>query len=805
MGLVFQAEDVALQRSVALKVMKPALAEDSSARSRFLREGRAAAALKSDHVVIIHQVGQEGDVPFLAMEYLEGEPLDRRLERERTLPVAEVLRIGRELAEGLAAAHARGLIHRDIKPANIWLEGTRGRVKILDFGLARAATVDVQLTGSGVVVGTPAYMAPEQARGRTLDARCDLFSLGCVLYRLATGQAPFSGDDLVALVAAVTLDDPLPPRTINPALPPALADLIQQLLAKRPDDRPPTARAVAERLERIARDPVAEMGKSPVAPALPAGEPIVRPVASSTTGARQVGTASFAPMPAGPARAPSDATETPSGPYVDKGLPAAPEGPSGASSVFRLDVARCLCAPLKRWKLALVGCLLSALVAFLVGEKFSAKTWKAEGSLEYTDPLLTVIEREIFPSPAIATLAHEKVVCSQRNLQILNEEFQLNVDPLILAQCFKVSRPENRATRPKNQDLPFITIVLEWENSDQAAALVQRLMELNIDQLAERRKSAFVKDITRRERNLKDQEGDLKAARDAVERYLADRRILDPQGEHESLTRVVTQRGVELTTKETLQASQEEQFKRLNERVAELSKARPKDREDEEFQRQKRDFQRAVDEAQTQLLEAQKQLEQLQKDLNVTSRLVKSGVRPVADKEKLERQTQIQKEKLGNLKKALDSRTADLAELKRKRDPSVSPALLRALEEKDKVEIELFATKAQVRQLRSTLEGLRQQLRKVDEVRSGWEPLAAAVKEKSDERKRLRDDLEKVRKLERRNANELDIYSRATTSPIMISNRGQVTAIWFAIPMLLWLGLIVVAEARATRKTHGPR
>ena len=129
----------------------------------------------------IHQVGEDRGVPFVAMQFLEGEPLDERLKREGRLSVAEVVRIGRETAEGLAAAHDKGLIHRDIKPANIWLEGKKGRVKILDFGLARAAADDSHLTQTGAILGTPAYMAPEQAGGEKVDPRCDLFSLGCVL------------------------------------------------------------------------------------------------------------------------------------------------------------------------------------------------------------------------------------------------------------------------------------------------------------------------------------------------------------------------------------------------------------------------------------------------------------------------------------------------------------------------------------------------------------------------------------------------------------------------------------------------
>ncbi|HVK10632.1 MAG TPA: serine/threonine-protein kinase, partial [Gemmataceae bacterium] len=202
MGLVFRAEDPTLRRPVALKVMRPELLDRPHAAERFLREARAAAAVKHDHIVTIYQVGQDRGVPFLALEFLAGEPLDARAKRESRLPPAEVRRIGHEAALGLAAAHAAGLIHRDIKPANVWLEAPRGRVKILDFGLARATGQDVHLTGSGTVMGTPAYMSPEQANGQPVDARTDLFSLGAMLYRLATGRLPFPGDSAMAILAA---------------------------------------------------------------------------------------------------------------------------------------------------------------------------------------------------------------------------------------------------------------------------------------------------------------------------------------------------------------------------------------------------------------------------------------------------------------------------------------------------------------------------------------------------------------------------------------------------------------------------
>jgi serine/threonine protein kinase len=255
MGIVFRSEDPDLERIVALKAMLPTLACREGARHRFLREARATASIRHDHIVSVYQVGEDRGVPFLAMEFLEGETLEVRLEHEGKLPVGEILRIGREMALGLSAAHRRGLIHRDIKPANVWLEAETGRVKVLDFGLVRAAGALSELTQDGAIVGTPAYMSPEQAQGRDVDHRCDLFSLGCVLYRMATGEPPFSGTDTISTLLAISTYMPPPPAQVEAGLPPTLSELIMDLLAKAPAKRPSSAQVVAETLEQLARPP----------------------------------------------------------------------------------------------------------------------------------------------------------------------------------------------------------------------------------------------------------------------------------------------------------------------------------------------------------------------------------------------------------------------------------------------------------------------------------------------------------------------------------------------------------------------
>jgi WD40 repeat protein/serine/threonine protein kinase len=233
MGVVFLAEDIDLDRKVALKVMLPKIAANPSANQRFLREARAAARLKCDHIVTIYQIGEDRGVPFLAMELLEGEPLDQVLRSGKQIGFEKIIQIGLDVARGLATAHEKGLVHRDIKPGNLWLEASKGRVKILDFGLARQQqNNEGHLTASGAILGTPAYMSPEQARGDKIDARTDLFSLGGVLYHLVTGRQPFQGSNIMALLTALAVTEPIPIQQLNPSAPHELARLIHKLLSK---------------------------------------------------------------------------------------------------------------------------------------------------------------------------------------------------------------------------------------------------------------------------------------------------------------------------------------------------------------------------------------------------------------------------------------------------------------------------------------------------------------------------------------------------------------------------------------------
>ncbi len=249
MGVVFKAFDSELNRPVAVKLLTPYLAGSGAARKRFAREARAAAAVVHEHVVAIHNVETDGEVPFLVMQYVPGESLQGRLDREGPLGICEILRIGTQIASGLAAAHAQGLVHRDVKPSNVLLEKGVERSLLTDFGLARAGD-DAGLTLTGHHPGTPQYMSPEQARGEALDGRSDLFSLGCVLYEMATGVSPFRTDSTMATLRRIVDEQPAAMASLVPELPLWFTHIVERLLSKDPAQRFGSASEVSQLLEQ---------------------------------------------------------------------------------------------------------------------------------------------------------------------------------------------------------------------------------------------------------------------------------------------------------------------------------------------------------------------------------------------------------------------------------------------------------------------------------------------------------------------------------------------------------------------------
>jgi serine/threonine protein kinase len=247
MGVIVRACDPKLNRNVAIKLLAAAGRPSPGALKRFLREAQATAAVDHDHVVTIHAVNDDGPLPFIVMELVEGISLQQKIDRDGALELGDILRIGSQIAAGLDAAHQCGLIHRDIKPANILLESGTQRVKITDFGLARTVE-DGSLSCEGQIAGTPQFMSPEQAQGQTADQRSDLFSLGSVLYTMCTGRPAFPAETAVASLRGICDDAPRPIRECNMDVPEWLDEIICRLLEKDPSHRPQNAREVAELL-----------------------------------------------------------------------------------------------------------------------------------------------------------------------------------------------------------------------------------------------------------------------------------------------------------------------------------------------------------------------------------------------------------------------------------------------------------------------------------------------------------------------------------------------------------------------------
>ncbi|HEY1289683.1 MAG TPA: serine/threonine-protein kinase [Burkholderiales bacterium] len=254
MGVVYKATDTALERTVAVKTVNMALERDGAERyeARFYQEARAAGSLNHPNIVTVYDVGKEGNVAYMAMEFIEGQELRSLLAEGRALPVSQAVSIGAQVAEGLAYAHQHGVVHRDVKPANIMVLAD-GPVKITDFGIARMRASTDELTQSGMMLGSPKYMSPEQVIGKRADHRSDIFSLGVILYETLTGAAPFTGENVTALMYQIVNFAPPAPSAVNPAVPELLNFIVAKMLAKPLEERYQSAQELANDLRNCER------------------------------------------------------------------------------------------------------------------------------------------------------------------------------------------------------------------------------------------------------------------------------------------------------------------------------------------------------------------------------------------------------------------------------------------------------------------------------------------------------------------------------------------------------------------------
>jgi serine/threonine protein kinase len=273
MGIVYKANDPLLSRTVAIKtiIMSSDPQEMAEYEARFYQEAKAAGGLNHANIVTIYDIGKEGNIVYMAMEYLEGEELKELMKPGHPVAVARAVEIAAQVAEGLAYAHQHGVVHRDVKPANIMILNNNGPAKITDFGIARMRTAEVR-TQTGVVLGSPRYMSPEQVAGKRAEPRSDIFSLGVIFYEMLTGKQAFTGDDVTSVMYQILNVAPPPPSSVIPAVPQVLDFIVAKALSKTPEDRYQDAAELARDLHAAAGE-VAAHASRPAAATQPIAQP----------------------------------------------------------------------------------------------------------------------------------------------------------------------------------------------------------------------------------------------------------------------------------------------------------------------------------------------------------------------------------------------------------------------------------------------------------------------------------------------------------------------------------------------------
>ncbi|MFK0260637.1 protein kinase [Streptomyces angustmyceticus] len=363
MGTVYRAVDHRLRRTVAVKTLSAELALQPEFLTRFQREARAAAALNHPKVATVHDVGEDADggaaEPYLVMEFVAGRSLGHVL-KDGALPVAQAVGIAGQVLEALEHSHGHAIVHRDIKPANVMLTGT-GQVKVVDFGIAKALTeAATRLTGTGVAVGTPAYLAPEQINGAATDHRTDLYAVGCLLYELLTGRPPYTGDSPFSVMHQHLAAEPVPPSQLRPELPPAVDAVIARALRKDREDRFTQASEMHRALDAASRAPAAPapLVRTPttVDPA-PAHHAAPAPPDLATPGPGTADPVAGRPVVAGRFGSP-----VPGGSSVPGNSPATPSGGRDAAAPRRKP-ARVVLRPTAEGAVALLGCFLSLVIS----------------------------------------------------------------------------------------------------------------------------------------------------------------------------------------------------------------------------------------------------------------------------------------------------------------------------------------------------------------------------------------------------------------------------------------------------------